>query len=201
MPANQCLSFLHSVYRRPCVDHQGLRYPVEQWLAGGGRYHRKRRKRISSPTEVLPLWRRGMEAAVGNPVHRDVFLFGLYTGMRRKEILALRWEDVDLDKGLFRVEETKTRVPLELPVTRQLGTILARRARPCPWSFAGGCSRPGRAHRGTWRSCRRTTGDRACGRREVLVPRVAERVHHGGGAGADAAAIIDEAAGEPRAAQ
>ena len=127
MPANQCLSFLRSVYRRPCVDYEGLRNPVEQWLAAGGRYHRKTRKRISSPVEVLPCWRRGIEAAVANPVHRDVFLFGLYTGMRRGEILGLRWERVSLAKGLFRVEETKTGAPLELPVTRQLGTILARR--------------------------------------------------------------------------
>ncbi len=127
MPANQCLSFLRSVYRRPCVDFEGLRNPVDQWLAGGGRYHRKTRKRISSPAEVLPCWRKGIEAVVGNPVRRDAFLFGLYTGMRRGEILALRWERVDLDKGLFRVEETKTGVPLELPVTRQLGEILARR--------------------------------------------------------------------------
>ena len=127
MPANQCLSFLRSVYRRPCVDHEGLRNPVEQWLAAGGRYHRKTRKRISSPAEVLPCWRKGIEAQVRNPVRRDVFLFGVYTGMRRGEIMPLRWEDVDLDKGLFRVEETKTGVPLELPVTRQLGEILARR--------------------------------------------------------------------------
>ena len=127
MPANQCLSFLRSVYRRPCVDHEGLRNPVEQWLAAGGRYHRKTRKRISSPAEVLPCWRKGIEAQVKTPVRRDVFLFGVYTGMRRGEIMALRWEDVDLDKGLFRVEETKTGVPLELPVTRQLGEILARR--------------------------------------------------------------------------
>jgi len=61
MPANQCLSFLRSVYRRPCVDHEGLRNPVEQWLAAGGRYHRKKRKRISSPAEALPCWRRGVE--------------------------------------------------------------------------------------------------------------------------------------------
>ena len=127
MPANQCLSFLRSVYRRPCVDHEGLRNPVEQWLAAGGRYHRKTRRRISSPAEVLPCWRRGMEAAVRNPVHRDVLLFGLYTGMRRGEIMPLRWEDMDLDAGLFRVEKTKTGVPLELPVTRQLGEILAWR--------------------------------------------------------------------------
>ena len=127
VPANQCLSFLRSVYRRPCVDHEGLRNPVELWLAGGGRYHPVRRKRISSPGEVLPRWRAGIEAAVRNPVHRDVFLFGLYTGMRRTEIFTLRWERVDLEAGLFRVEETKTKEPLELPVTRQLGEILARR--------------------------------------------------------------------------
>ena len=127
MPANQCLSFLRSVYRRPCVDYEGLRNPVEQWLAAGGRYHRKTRKRISSPAEVLPCWRRGMEATVRNPVHRDLLLFGLYTGMRRGEIMPLRWERVDLGAGVFRVEETKTGVPLELPVTRQLGAILARR--------------------------------------------------------------------------
>ncbi len=151
MPANQCLSFLRSVYRRPCVDHEGLRNPVERWLAAGGRYHRKTRKRIPSPAEVLPCWRRGMEAAVSNPVHRDVLLFGLYTGMRRGEVMGLRWERVDLGKALFRVEETKTGAPLELPVTRQLGEILARRraegeAVPeelCGWVFPSRSSESG----------------------------------------------------------
>ena len=127
MPANQCLSFLRSVYRRPCVDHEDLRNPVEQWLAAGGRYHRKTRRRISAPAEVLPRWRKGIETAVTNPVHRDCLLFGLYTGMRRGEIMALAWDRVDLEAGLFRVEETKTGVPLELPATRQLADILARR--------------------------------------------------------------------------
>ncbi len=127
MPANQALSFLRSVYRRHCVDHEGLRNPVELWLAGGGRYHRTPRKRISSPADVLPRWRAGIEAAVVNPVHRDLLMFGLYTGMRRGEIMPLVWDRVDLDAGLFRVEETKSGVPLELPVTRQLGEILARR--------------------------------------------------------------------------
>ncbi len=121
------LSFLRSVYRRPCVDHEGLRNPVELWLAGGGRYHPKTRRRISSPAEVLPRWRKGIEAAVVNPVHRDLLLFGLYTGMRLGEITSLRWQRVDLDAGSFRVEETKTGVPLALPVTRQLAAILTRR--------------------------------------------------------------------------
>jgi len=37
---------------------------------------------------VLPYWRKGIEATVENSVQRDAFLFGLYTGMRRGEVLA-----------------------------------------------------------------------------------------------------------------
>ena len=131
VPANQCLSFLRSVYRRPCVDHEGLRNPVEMWLAGGGRYHAKKRRRISSPAEVLPCWYRGIREAVDNPVHQDLLLFGIYTGMRRGEIMSLHWDRVDLEAGLFRVEETKSGEPLELPITHQLRTILVRRQADC----------------------------------------------------------------------
>ena len=125
--ANHVMSFLRSVYRRPCVDYDGLRNPVEQWLAGGGRFNTRKRRKISAPVEVLPCWRAGIEAQVESPVVRDIFWFGLYTGMRVGEIEALRWDRVDLGAGLFRVEETKTGEPLELPTTRQLSEILARR--------------------------------------------------------------------------
>ena len=77
-------------------------------MPGAGANHRKTRKRISYPAEILPCWRAGIEAAVRNPVSRDLLLFGLYTGMRRGEIMPLRWERVDLGKGLFRMAETKT---------------------------------------------------------------------------------------------
>ena len=126
-PANRSMSLLRSVYRRPCVDLDGLRNPVDLWLAGGGKLHRKARRKISTPAEVLPCWRAGIEAEVNNPAIRDALWFGLYTGMRRDEVLTLRWERVDMATPAFRVEETKTGVPLELPVTRQLNAILERR--------------------------------------------------------------------------
>ena len=125
--ANRAMSLLRSVYRRPCVDHDGLRNPVDLWLAGGGKFHRKTRRKISAPGEVLPCWRAGIEAEVNNPAIRDALWFGLYTGMRRDEVLTLRWERVDMDALTFRVEETKTGVPLELPITDQLAAILERR--------------------------------------------------------------------------
>ena len=72
--ANQALSMLRSIYRRPCVDHESLRNPVELWLAAGGRFNRQRRRRISAPNEVLPRWRTGIEAADLEPAIRDIFL-------------------------------------------------------------------------------------------------------------------------------
>ena len=48
-PANRAMSLLRSVYRRPCVDLEGLRNPVDLWLAGGGKFHRKVRRKISTP--------------------------------------------------------------------------------------------------------------------------------------------------------
>ena len=128
---NQAMSMLRSVYRRPCVDHEGLRNPVDLWLAAGGRFNPKRRRRISGPAEVLPRWRAGIEAVVVNPALREIFLIGLYTGMRRGEVVSLRWERVDLERRVLRVEETKTGEPLELPVTRQLAAIFERLRSDC----------------------------------------------------------------------
>ena len=125
--ANQAVSMLRSIYRRSSIDHEGLRNPVELWIAGGGRLNRKRRRRISSPAEVLPRWRAGVEAAGLPPAHRDIFTIGAYTGMRLGEVVSLRWECIDLDRGILRVEETKTGEPLELPLTRQLAAVLERR--------------------------------------------------------------------------
>ena len=126
-PANRAISLLRSIYRRPCVDWNGLRNPVDLWIAGGGKFHRKTRRKISTPAEVLPCWRAGIEAEVNNSAIRDAMWFGLYTGMRRKEVLTLRWDRVDIEGLTFRVEDTKTGIPLELPITRQLAVILERR--------------------------------------------------------------------------
>ena len=121
---NHAISLLRSVYRRPCVDFEGLRNPVELWLAAGGRYHRVVRRRIAAPSEVLPRWRRGIEAEVIVPATRDIFWCGVYTGLRVGEVFGLSWDRVSLSRRLLRIEETKTGKPLLLPVTRQLAAVL-----------------------------------------------------------------------------
>ena len=85
------------------------------------------RRRISTPAETLPRWWGAIEAEVTVAATRDIFRFGMYTGMRRGEIMGLRWDRVDLERRIFRVEATKTGEPLELPITRQLAELLERR--------------------------------------------------------------------------
>ena len=155
VPANNAVRMLRSLYRRRCIDVEGLHNPVDQWRAAGGRSHRQRSRRIPPPAEVLPCWHRGIETAVRNRVARDAFRFGLYTGMRRDQVLGLRWAQVDMNAMTFRVEETGTGEPLELPVTRQAGAILERRlaergrfSGQCRlWVFPSESSPSGRLHR------------------------------------------------------
>ena len=99
--------------------------PIAQPVPRG--YHRAVRRRISTPAEVLPRWWAAIEAEVIVPVTRDIFWFGMYTGMRRGEIMALCWDRVDRERRILRVEATKTGEPPELPITRQLVALLERR--------------------------------------------------------------------------
>ena len=142
--ANQGLFVLGGAYRRSVVDHPGLRNPVERWKHAGGRAHRLERRRIEHPAVVLPAWERGIREGLRRAELRDFFRFGMYSGMRSGEVLGLRWDRVVLGEGRFFVDETKTGEPLELPVTRQLAALLARRSEARPsgsrWVFASPAS-------------------------------------------------------------
>ena len=137
-PANRAMSLLRSLYRKPCADIESLHNPVSLWLAGGGRFHSKPRRQISSPSEVLPHWRAGIEAEVENAVIHDALRFAMFTGLLREEVLILNWEHVDLAGHTFRVRHARGTLSAELPVTAQLAAILDRRHAEC------GCPEPGR---------------------------------------------------------
>jgi integrase len=49
-----------------------------------------------------------LEAASGAPLEA-LYRLAISTGMRHGEILALRWEDVDLDQGILSIRHTLTR--------------------------------------------------------------------------------------------
>ena len=65
------------------------------------------------------------------PHLRPVILMAVHTGMRRGEILRLRWRSVDLLRGVIRVEESKNgegrHVPISDELRRVLGGLPSRR--------------------------------------------------------------------------
>jgi len=117
---------LRAIYRRACARSEvvvnptlGLALPA---VRGG-------RERIARPEEAASLI-----AAVPEG-DRALWATALYAGLRRGELQALRWEDVDLERGLIRVERGwdrvegpvepksragKRRVPLSISVRRYL---------------------------------------------------------------------------------
>ncbi|MDD5286829.1 MAG: tyrosine-type recombinase/integrase [Desulfuromonadaceae bacterium] len=60
-------------------------------------------------------------------VRRDLFLFTLFTGMRKQESATLQWLHVDLEHKELHVKDTKNRADLHIPLNRQAMAILHRR--------------------------------------------------------------------------
>lgn len=58
-----------------------------------------------------------------NPYLYYIVLIALFTGMRRGEILGLRWENVDFQKNLIRLKITKNGSPHIVPMTRSITEI------------------------------------------------------------------------------
>lgn len=66
-----------------------------------------------------------------NPDLRDIYLFAFHTGMRRGEIINVRWNHVNLKEGLIRVINsdeftTKSRKERVVPINRTLLALLNR---------------------------------------------------------------------------
>jgi integrase len=107
-----------------------------QWKAVG------RRATVIEP-DALGDWIPAV-STLTNPVARDVLLFVALTGCRRGEALTLRKGDVNLAANTVTFKDTKNRRDHELPLTKQLTEILARRiaASPSEWVFADARGRP-----------------------------------------------------------
>ena len=67
-----------------------------------------------------------LEAAQAHP-YRDVFFVALYTGLRRSELLALRWPEVDLDRPTLSVIAGLHRLPKKGLVLLPTKTLRSRR--------------------------------------------------------------------------
>ena len=69
-----------------------------------------------------------------------IVMIALETGMRRGEILGLTWERVDLSRGVFKLERTKSGRRREVPMRQAIYELLAAMPEPRAgrlWRVAG----------------------------------------------------------------
>ena len=85
----------------------------------------KSRERFLKPGELPRLF-----AALdgeANGAFRDYFLLALLTGARRNNVVAMRWADIDLERGEWLIPITKNGEPQRLPLVPEAVTILKTR--------------------------------------------------------------------------
>jgi integrase len=101
-------------------------------------YHDPRRKTYIRPDQ-LPVWYAGIMRLQNNHAP-DYFRLLLFTGMRKSEGLALRWEHIDFSGRTLTVPRTKNGDPLVLPLSTFLVDLLQARRQRFPtaeWVFPG----------------------------------------------------------------
>lgn len=64
--------------------------------------------------------------------HYITFLLAIYTGMRRGEVLGLKWEDIDFEEKIIYVNRSLTYVPQSGFIFTSLKTKSSRRKIPIP---------------------------------------------------------------------
>lgn len=93
------------------------------------------RDRFIQPDE-LP---RFFEALAGmpSPTMRDFFLMALLTGARRANVCSMRWADLDIQSGIWRIAMTKNGTPQNVTLSPEAVVVLEGRERSGEWVFPG----------------------------------------------------------------
>jgi integrase len=134
--ANNVMRHLRSVYNVTAAAHDTFPpNPVQILTQARAWFPEKRRTGVITVAQ-LPAW---WDAVMAEPDYaRDFLLIALFTGMRRNEIAALRWEHVDLQARSLAIPHTKNGDPLHLPLSAFLCGLLAerwQRTGASPWVF------------------------------------------------------------------
>lgn len=138
--ANRILERLRSMYNKAIEwEWQGTN-PTQ----GIKKFKEKTRDRFILPAE-LPLLYQSLYVEENETI-RDYVWISLFTGARKGNVLAMRWEDIDWISRQWRIPETKNGEPVTIPLIQEALSILERRQaeqvkdkeiQTNPWVFPG----------------------------------------------------------------
>ena len=124
--ANSVFRTLRALYNLYRIDHPEFHNPVEI-LSLKKLWFKETPRDVRIKSHEIRRWIQALQAEVKNEVHRDYMMFLLLNGLRKNEAMSLSWDQVDFEGKSFRIEKTKNKKPLELPLTTMTEAILCRR--------------------------------------------------------------------------
>ncbi|MBF0213008.1 MAG: tyrosine-type recombinase/integrase [Magnetococcales bacterium] len=68
-------------------------------------------------------------------VIRSFFMVSLLTGARRANVLAMRWDQIDLDRSVWKIPETKNGRPVTVPLVPMVAELLKSMDQGSDWVF------------------------------------------------------------------
>lgn len=120
---SKVLSNLRSIFNVAQENGLVAKSPVSQMLKPTGK--RTREKEALTPQESQLLLER-----VQNARAKTFLMIALHTGMRRGEIVALRWEDIDFKKKVIHVRHNAVIRETSTTISEELKTKAGRRDLP-----------------------------------------------------------------------
>lgn len=120
--ANRALEIIRAVYN--CAITWGL-FEKANPAVGVKSFSKNARERFLQSDE-LPRFFKAV-AQEPNADIRDYVLLSLLTGARKNNVLSMRWEDVNLERGEWRMPDTKNGSPVTVPLMPEAVDILVRR--------------------------------------------------------------------------
>ena len=93
---------------------------------GVKKFKEKSRDRFLHPDE-LPAFFESLEAEENDTI-RDYVYVSILTGVRKANVLAMRWEEINFERQEWFIPETKNRDPLRVPLVPKVIEILKNRA-------------------------------------------------------------------------
>jgi integrase len=107
-------------------------------VSGTEQREERSRDRILDDMEIAEIW-----AALRNDTYGDIVRMLILTGSRRAEIGALRWDEVDFERGLISLPAARTKNGRPHVIALNLPAIEILRARPSDRAFVLGRGRNG----------------------------------------------------------
>jgi len=129
--ANIALKLLHVMYNK--AINEWRIWKGENVAHGIKKFPEQSRDRFLQADE-LPIFFQALEEEPNETI-RDYVLLSLLTGARKANVLSMQWKDISLERGEWRIEETKNGTPQTVTLSPEALTVLSNRKPEAPTMF------------------------------------------------------------------